>query len=80
MCGWIGVEMVCGGGQTINSTTGDGFTYDVPAVSLYCMSGVHVILDGDVTNLSNDVTLSKAHDGPAHGDFQSLGLHQLYDY
>ena len=85
MCGWKGIERICGGGHIINGsstiienkyTTNTIVTgRNVPAVSLYCNSIGHV----------NDVLASSIYNEQKEGDMndeetRSLKAHQeLYD-
>ena len=85
MCGWKGIERICGGGHIINGsstiienkyTTNTIVTgRNVPAVSLYCNSIGHV----------NDVLASSIYNrqekaGTSDEEIRSLNAHQeLYD-
>ena len=76
MCGWKGIERICGGGHIINGsstiienkyTTNTIVTgRNVPAVSLYCNSIGHVndVLASSIQNegLSNETRELKTHE------------------
>ena len=85
MCGWRGIERLCGGGHIINGsstiienkyTTNTIVTgRNVPAVSLYCNSIGHV----------NDVLASSIYGGGDEGrtrmmdETRELNTYELYD-
>ena len=76
MCGWKGIERICGGGGHIinGSSTIIENKYtrasDVPAVSLYCNSIGHV----------NDVLASSIHNESMSDETRDLKTHEeLYD-
>ena len=81
MCGWKGIERICGGGHIIN---GSSMIIEnkymqantiVPAVSLYCNSIGHV----------NDVLASSIYGGGDEGrtrmmdETRELNTYELYD-
>ena len=75
MCGWKGIERICGGGHIINGSSMiienmyKAASSNVPAVSLYCNSIGHV----------NDVLASSIHNGKSD-ETRALKTHEeLYD-
>ena len=85
MCGWRGIERICGGGHIINGsstiienkyTTNTIVTgRNVPAVSLYCNSIGHV---NDV--LASSIYSRQEKAGMNDEETRSLKAHQeLYD-
>ena len=82
MCGWRGIERICGGGHIINGSSTiieNKYTANtivtgrnVPAVSLYCNSIGHV----------NDVLASSIYEEEGMNDEETRSLkahHELYD-
>ena len=71
MCGWKGIERLCGGGHDINGTSMviENKYSVVRSVSLYCNSIGHV----------NDVSASLIRNEDASDETRASQAHTLYD-